>query len=234
MISSGVRETIKYLLKNNMVGKKGFGVISTFIQHSYFIGEFTRSLAIYRRYFMYSFMYNFPSIEQQMKKKKWKVELNTMSKKKGLGSYNISCFEHQDPSSPSCIFHIFVVMEGMHLSGRLYCYNSWRYWRRPYEMHGPLIFGWFFIAWCWTAQERNQQNWQLNCTKQQLLQVWRMDLANLGQTTGGAEYPGIVNYFCSIFLLSKSLSILVITKGYRVQATTIEGQNAFASSLYFT
>lgn len=70
MISSGVRETIKYLLKNNMVGKKGFGVISTFIQHSYFIGEFTRSLAIYRRYFMYSFMYNFPSIEQQMKKKK--------------------------------------------------------------------------------------------------------------------------------------------------------------------
>ena len=61
-----------------------------------------------------------------------------------------------------------------------------------------------------------------------------MDLANLGQTTGGAEYPGIVNYFCSIFLLSKSLSILVITKGYRVQATTIEGQNAFASSLYFT
>ena len=27
MISSGVRETIKYLLKNNMVGKKGFGDI---------------------------------------------------------------------------------------------------------------------------------------------------------------------------------------------------------------
>ena len=48
MISSGVRETIKYLLKNNMVGKKGFGVISTLIiQYSYFIGEFTRSLAIY-------------------------------------------------------------------------------------------------------------------------------------------------------------------------------------------
>ena len=46
MISSGVRETIKYLLKNNMVGK-------TFIQYSYFIGEFTRSLAIYIRYFMY-------------------------------------------------------------------------------------------------------------------------------------------------------------------------------------
>lgn len=53
MISSGVRETIKYLLKNNMVGKKGFGVISTSIQYSYFIGEFTRSLAIYVRYFMY-------------------------------------------------------------------------------------------------------------------------------------------------------------------------------------
>ena len=53
MISSGVRETIKYLLKNNMVGKKGFGVISTFIQYSYFIGEFTRSLAIHIRYFMY-------------------------------------------------------------------------------------------------------------------------------------------------------------------------------------
>lgn len=50
MISSGVRETIKYLLKNNMVGKKGFGVISTFLQYSCFIGEFTRSLAIYIRY----------------------------------------------------------------------------------------------------------------------------------------------------------------------------------------
>ena len=32
-----------------------------------------------------------------MKKKKLKVELNTMLKKKGLGNNNISCFEDQDP-----------------------------------------------------------------------------------------------------------------------------------------
>lgn len=163
MISSGVRETIKYLLKNNMVGKKGFGVISTFIQYSYFIGEFTRSLAIYRRYFLYIAPF-FLQLNGKWKRKNERLNY-TVLKKKGLGNNNISCFEDQDPSSPSCIFHIFVVMECMHLSGRLYCYNSWRYWRRPYEMHGPLIFRWFFIAWCWTAQERNQQNWQLNCAK---------------------------------------------------------------------
>ena len=68
----------------------------------------------------------FPSTERQMKKK-LKVELNTMFKKKGLGNNNISCFEDQDPLSPSCVFRIFVVMECMHLSGRLCCYNSWRY-----------------------------------------------------------------------------------------------------------
>ena len=50
-----------------------------------------------------------------------------VKKKKGLGNNNISCFEDQDPSSPSCVFHIFVVMECVHLSGRLYCNNSWRY-----------------------------------------------------------------------------------------------------------
>ena len=60
-----------------------------------------------------------PSIEQQMKKKKLKVELNTMLKKKGLGNDNISCFEDQDPSSPSCVFHIYICGDGVHASFRL-------------------------------------------------------------------------------------------------------------------
>ena len=39
-----------------------------------------------------------------MKKKKLKVELNTMLKKKGLGNNNIFCFEDQDLRLPVAFF----------------------------------------------------------------------------------------------------------------------------------
>ena len=46
----------------------------------------------------------FLQLEQQMKKKKLKVELNTMLKKKGLGNNNIFCFEDQDLRLPVAFF----------------------------------------------------------------------------------------------------------------------------------